>query len=96
MALGRAPVRERVAGLRDELPAVARRQEDQLQHAEGFVVADLAVRDRRPEPTEVLPARADDELADASLRIGDSLRGLRCKPLVVVLVPVSRTSPPPS
>src|SRR5215208_6236660 len=84
---GRATrVREALAGLWDELPLVARGVQGQLQDAIAVAVADLAVGPGRAEAVVARAAGADDELPDASTRIGLSRRVLRRKPLVVVLV----------
>src|SRR3990172_8533862 len=86
MAGGGARVCERVARHRHEPPVVASRAERQLQDSERRPLAYLAVRGAAGEGVEALPTRADDELANAPGRIGDPVRVLRGKTLVVVVV----------
>src|SRR6266545_1228954 len=76
----RARVRVGLAGDRHELPAVAGRMQDELEHAVRRVVAGEAVRlDRRP-GVVAAPAGADHELANAARR-SDSARSLPCESL---------------
>src|SRR2546423_3501245 len=70
-------VGERPAGLRDELPRVARRREGQLQDPVGRRFAALAVCDRGKETGEPAAPRARPELPGAACRIGRSVRVLR-------------------
>ena len=85
---GRAPgVAERLTGIRDELPLVARVPQGELQHAVGAVVAHLAVRGDRDEVHQACAPGADDEFPDPVGRVDSAARRLRREPLVVVIVP---------
>src|SRR5581483_10995304 len=94
-AAGGRSVAGRAAGVgvaagrsRGELPVVAAGMEGEQEDAEGCVLAFLAERLGRGEGMEVLAARADDELADAALRVGSLARRLRSETLVAVGVPI--------
>jgi hypothetical protein len=83
----RARVRERRSCFGHELPVVARRVQGQPEDAEGSVVAHLAVGGRARERRVIGPARADNELADATHRVSCPGRRLRGEALVGVVVP---------
>src|SRR5579885_1438376 len=84
------------ADRRQKLPVVARRPQHQPQHPIGGVVRDFAVACYVDVWLKVPPAGADDELAQAVLRIGAPRGVLRRKALVQTLVPLSTTSAPAS
>ena len=86
-ARARATVGERAPWRREELPVVARRVQDQLQHAEAGVLEHLRVRLQRAEDLEVAAAGSHDELTDASDVVGRAVWCLRREALVVVGVP---------
>ena len=79
---------ERPALLGDEFPAVASGLQVQLDDPVRAGVPHLAVRSDRSEAVGVGAAGADDELADTRGRIGHTVRVLRRKALVLVVVPV--------
>src|SRR5205823_1172531 len=69
----------------NELPIEARRLQSQLEHAEGGIIADHAVRGPGGiEREEAVPARAGDELDDALHQVQVAARVLRREAFVVV------------
>src|SRR5687768_5475452 len=75
-----------MAGLRDEFPIIAIGIERQLEHAEGHVLANFAIRNRGPDPVIVLAAGPDNEFTDAACPVERTIRVLRREPLVIVIV----------
>src|SRR5207245_6561043 len=74
----------------NKLPVVAVGMQSQFQNSEGIGVADFTVSDRLGEnPMAILSARARDEFANAARVIEMSLRVLRSKPLVIVVMAVN-------
>ena len=71
---------------RNEAPAVPLRKERECQDPECLRVAYLAVRLRRLESPQTLPARADHELAKSALHVAEPARCLWGEPLVLVVV----------
>src|SRR5439155_23628397 len=69
----------------NELPIEARRLQSQLEHAEGGIIADHAVRGPGgTEREEAVPARAGDDLDDALHQVQVAARVLRREAFVVV------------
>src|SRR3954449_13260645 len=79
-------VRERLAGLGNEVPVVMAGAQRELQDAERLVVAPLAAGDRRGRAGAVLAAGPDDELAHAPDRVDRAGGVQRREALVGVLV----------
>src|SRR5215475_12063472 len=76
-----------LASLGDKLPVIALRMESKFQHPKGVIVAHLALRLREAHlAMGVFASATDHKLANTVRRIGLSLRVLRCKTLVVVVV----------
>jgi len=68
------------------LPVVAARAQRELEHTERGGIADFTVGMRRAERPMILPTGARNEFSDSALRIGGSVRSLRGKTLVVMIV----------
>jgi hypothetical protein len=80
-----ARIGERLPGDGNEPPVETRRVQSQLEHAEGVGVADEAIRgDRAAEGEMAVPARARDDLNNASGRVQVTTDVLRRKALVIV------------
>src|SRR5260370_12369246 len=88
MADAASGIRERATGDGNELPVVPMVVRCDLQHAEGAVAADFTRRLRFAKASLIFAAGADDELAYAAGRVGNSVRVLRGETFVVVIVAV--------
>src|SRR5215831_6122636 len=89
MAGAGAAVRNGTIGSGHEVPLVAVRQQRQLEYAVLSADLPLAVWFVRDEfVVRVHAAGADDELADATGRIAASIRRLRSKPFIKMIVAV--------
>src|SRR5918992_815457 len=88
VAPGDTGVAKGLAFHRDKLPIVSLRVQGKFEHAVGVVVVDLRVGDGKRDLIEAPTPCAHHELPDAILGIRPSLRILRGKTLVVVVVSV--------
>src|SRR5579862_4964909 len=87
MARAAAGIMKAFSGLRHKLPVVARRMQGQLQNSKRIGISDFAVRLWRAESSmRILAAASDNEFADAALGVRLSIRILRRKSLVVMIV----------
>src|ERR1700752_2081987 len=85
-AVAAAGIGEGLACFGNELPFVGAGLERELQNAKGGGIAHFAVGLGLAEGTMVLAARANDKFADAAFRVGNAIRSLRSKALVIVVV----------
>src|SRR5712691_236135 len=89
MAGATARIPECLACYGNKLPVVAVGMQSQFQNSVCIGVAHFTVSDRLGEnPMAILSARARDEFANAVRAIEMSVRILRCKPLVIVIMAV--------
>src|SRR6266852_1100370 len=84
----RARVRESTVRNGYELPIIRLRVEGELQHTEGLVASNLAVRAGLRKRVEVPSPDSDYDLPDSTLRVGFAVRVLEGEALIVVLVTV--------
>src|SRR5215831_4810006 len=83
-----AGILENLALFGNEFPVVSLGFQRQLQNAEGCRVANLTCCFRRPKGAMILAPGANHEFANSVLSVQFSIRVLRGKPLVIVIVPI--------
>ena len=81
-----ARIGEGLSCLGDELPVVTCRVEGQLQHPESVTISHFTIGDWRTERIVGIATHTNDNLANATLRVGNTVRVLPRKSLVVMLV----------
>ena len=87
MTASAAGIRKRPARLWNKLPVIARGVEREFQHPKCIGVPYFAVGPgSRETPVGVVAAGAGHERANTTCRVSVSIRILRCKSLVIVIV----------
>ena len=89
MTFAATGIGERSALLGDEEPFIRIGKKRKLENAECFIVAHLAVLLNRTEAAQILAAGADHKFTHAVCAVGLTLRILRGKTFVIVVVAVN-------